>query len=162
MAKRFGSRAKGKVGEREVARILQPWWAQRDPECEFASTPLSGGWNKASVRGGMKLSGDLCTTADEFPFVVEVKRREVWNLERLMTGKKSPVWGWWTQCLKSAQEQGGVPLLIFRKNREPWYYMIPESWYPHTDPETVVTSPDGYMVRVGLLTDLLKLDPRCL
>src|ERR1700690_1064541 len=71
----------------------------------------------------MKLSGDLCNTAEHFPFVVEVKRREAWSLDRLLKGKKSPVQGWWKQCCKSAEEMGGKPLLIFRKNKEPWLVM---------------------------------------
>ena len=165
----FGSRQKGKAGEREIAKLLQAWWRQLEPECEFASTPLSGGWHHASIRGGMKLSGDLCTTAEQFPFVVEVKRREKWNLDRLLKGGKSPVRGWWKQCCLAALEMGGKPLLIFRKSREPWLVMARiddlhfddgEAWYGTLEDDLVICElshmlkwkPSSYVVEPGGVT----------
>ena len=68
------------------------------------------------------------TTSPEWPFVVEIKRREKWNLERLKNGSKSPVLGWWAQACKAAAEEKKEALLVFRKSREPWYCMIPESF----------------------------------
>lgn len=157
---KFGSRQKGKGGEREIAKRFQKWWGSLEPGCEFASTPLSGGWNKASIRGGMKLSGDLCTTAERFPYVAEVKRREKWNLERLLKGLKSPVWAWWEQATNAATEQGGKPLLIFRKNREPWRFMARMDDVPYG------LQNDGHVVQHGeevlliaLLDDLLGYHP---
>lgn len=69
------------------------------------------------------------TTAQLFPFTVEVKLRESWSLKNVLAGKKSPIWGWYLQAIKAAEEQKNIPLLIFRKNRYPWRIMIPEREY---------------------------------
>lgn len=117
-------RRKGSKAELEVCADIKRWW---DPVevAEWARTPLSGGWGKPQVRAGFRASGDLMTTAERFPFVVEVKRREGWAWSTLAAGRPCPVWGWWRQAIKSAREMGGVPLLFFRKNNEPWWAMLP-------------------------------------
>jgi hypothetical protein len=127
--KRKNGRAKGKVGEREVARLLQAWWAQLEPDCIFVSTPLSGGWGGPQHRAGFNASGDLMTTAARFPFCVEVKRREAVDIRRLwLTTKaheKSPVHKWWAQTVKAALEVKLTPMLVFRKNRGQWWVALP-------------------------------------
>lgn len=127
----FGSRGKGKNGEREVAKLLTAWWRQLEPTCIFHSTPQSGGWSSKDVRAEFKTSGDLVTTAKSFPFTIEVKRREQWVEHNLFLGKPSPVWGWWRQALGQAAEQGAgaVPMLWLRHNREPWLVLVPEAWW---------------------------------
>lgn len=123
-----GSRNKGASAEREVADLLQSWWSPVEAGCRFVRTPLSGGWGGKDLRRGFRASGDLMTTAEKFPFVVEVKRREKWSMDTLLAGKRSPVWGWWEQAVAAADEQDAVPLMIFRKSREPWYAMLPREW----------------------------------
>jgi hypothetical protein len=118
------SRQKGSVAEREVAAIIEPWWNVVEPG-KFVRTPLSGGWGTADTRAGFRASGDLMTTAPRFPFTVEVKRRESWTLERLLLGRPSPVWEWWRQAQKQGEESNLVPLLWFRKSRQPWRVMLP-------------------------------------
>jgi hypothetical protein len=128
---KINSRAKGKTGEREVAGIFMVWWAPVEPGCRFVSTPLSGGFSTPAMRGDMKVAGDLCTNAKKWPFTVEVKRREGWNLKRLFAGKPSPVWAWWRQCVRAAREEGRVPLLMFRKNGDTeWMLMVPRAAFP--------------------------------
>lgn len=121
----FGSRPKGSKAEIEIARDLQGWWSQLEPGCLFTRTPLSGGWGKPQHREGFKAGGDLMTTAERFSFAVEVKRREGWAWSTLAAGKASPVWGWWRQACQAADEMKNHPLLIFRKNRHPWFVFIP-------------------------------------
>lgn len=159
---RLNSRAKGNTGEREIARILQTWWRAVEPECEFVKTPLSGGWQKPSVRGAMKLSGDLCTTALQFPFVVEVKRREGWSPKNLLAGKPCPVWGWWDQTQKSAAEQKGLPLMLFRKNHQPWSLMLRVGDANDIDDMPGMRWPDatGRGVAIPPLEWLLDLNPQ--
>lgn len=72
------------------------------------------------------MAGDLMTTAEAFPYTVEVKHREKWTLANVIAGKRSPVWAWWLQCQKAAAEEKKIPLLWFRKNRGDWYLMLPE------------------------------------
>lgn len=113
----MGSRQKGNVAELEVAKLIEAWWQPASPGCKFVRTPLSGGWGGPQVRAGFKASGDLMTTAQNFPFVVEVKRREAWSWATFSKGQRSPVWGWWRQACEAAEEQGGMPMLWFRQNR---------------------------------------------
>lgn len=137
----FRSRGKGKTGEREVAKMLEAWWCTMVEPCKFKSTPQSGGFGGAAaadVRGDFKIAGDLMTTAKKWLFCVEVKRREQGVLKRLYEMKPSPVWGWWRQCVKAAKEEGRVPLLFFRRNREEWIVMLPRLQFgglvPRLDP----------------------------
>lgn len=121
-------RIKGNAAEREVANRLAVWWKPVE-DAKFVRTPLSGGWGGKEVRAEFRASGDLMTTAKKWPFVVEVKRREGWSWKTFLAGKPSPIWGWWQQTVKAANEMGGQPLLIFRKNREPWSIMVSVSLY---------------------------------
>lgn len=126
-------RPKGCKAEIEVAKIVEPWWSDFEPlapdghPIRFVRTPLSGGWGGKDTRSGFRASGDLMTTAAKFPFTVEVKRREGWSWKTLAEGARSPVWGWWKQAIEQAREMNAVPMLWFRKNREPWHVMIPMS-----------------------------------
>lgn len=141
---------KGRVAEREVAKILQKWWRQLEPDCDFRRTPSSGGWlgkDGVDVRAHFKACGDIMTTAEKWPFTVEVKRREVWVVDRLFKGKKSPVWEWWRQALEQADEEGGVAMLWARKNQYrpgqpafPWFVILPRAFYLNT--EKVLPKPD--------------------
>lgn len=121
------SRDKGARGELEVAEKLRVWWEPLEEGVVFKRTPSSGGWGSKDDRSAFRVSGDLVTSSKSFPFVVEIKRRENWAWATLLAGKPCPVWGWWQQARKQALEQeGGVPLLIWRKSRQPWFAMLPE------------------------------------
>ena len=84
--------SKGKVAEREVARLLSEWWGQLEPGAQFVRTPCSGGWSSREVRTGFRASGDIMTTAVRFSFTVESKRREGWspaNFDQHFSGQLS-------------------------------------------------------------------------
>ena len=126
----INSRSKGRRGELLVLALIRDWWQQVEPGAEFARTPLSGGWQGRgargqSLRGEMRMSGDLMTTSKRFPFSVEVKNTDRWGLPALEQGRRSPVWGWWRQCQTAADESGLVPMLWFRHLRHPWRVMLP-------------------------------------
>lgn len=126
-------RAKGVMAERQVVRLLAAWW----PDGEFTRTPQSGGWSTAKVRSDFRASGDVMTTSPTFPFVVEVKRREAFSWTTLLTGKQSPVHGWWEQTERAADEQHATPLLWLRHNQEPWRVMLEEELAPLIRPRFV-------------------------
>lgn len=152
MAKKgINGRQKGNRNEREVAALMAAWWGQLEPKCEFVRTPLSGGWSTANVRSHHKACGDLMTTADKFPFVVEVKAREGWSEKNVLEGRKTPVWGWWLQAQKAAAEQGGPALMMFRHNRKPWWVWLPSDYvalkYKALGPPDVGYSPRTLMAR---------------
>lgn len=115
---------KGKVAEREVARLITPWWWKVEPGSEFIRTPQSGGWATPELRCEFKASGDLMTTAARFPFTVEVKRREDWRMSSLEKAKQCQVWTWWIQTQRAANEERREPMLWFRRNRDPWRVML--------------------------------------
>jgi hypothetical protein len=121
----FGSRQKGSRAELEIAAMFKRWWDPVNPSAVFKRVPLSGGWGDADARGKFKAAGDVMTDCLRFGLCLEIKRREGWTLDTLRRGKRSPVWAWWRQCVRSAREVDRVPMLIFRKNRSPWYVMLP-------------------------------------
>lgn len=124
------SSRKGAKAERDIAAKLQEWWSQYEQTgtdgkpIVFVRTPRSGGW--IGARAAFKACGDVMTNAPSFPFVVEVKRREGWSFENWRKNPTdSPVRGWWEQACAAADEQGGIPMLLFRRNRSKWLVLIP-------------------------------------
>lgn len=119
-------RAKGKRAELDVAHKMQAWWRQLEPEAVFRRTPMSGGWSSDPA---FNVRGDLVTSAKRFPWCVEVKKREAWSLENFLAGKPSPVWGWWNQAQRQANDLGMEPMLLFCANRMPWRMLIRERYF---------------------------------
>lgn len=115
------------MAEREVSALLQTWWRRAEPDCLFVRSPSSGGWQTPKAREGFQAGSDIMTTALRFPFGVEVKRREGWCWKNVTAGMPSPVWAWWRQSQMAAAEMHKQPMLWFRKNREQWRVMVPES-----------------------------------
>lgn len=152
----MNSRSKGVRGELEVAKILKEWFAPIAPDAEWVRTPCSGGWGghcetNQRARAELKASGDIMCTYPDFPFCVEVKRGESWSLTRLINCRSSPVWKWWRQCQREAEEIHRVPMLWFRHNRESWYVMIPLEFATHV---RGIGSP----FRAFLYAEMQKLD----
>lgn len=146
--KGVAGRPKGSKGEIEVAKLLEAWWRKMEPECCFVRTPLSGGWGRPQHREGFGTAGDLMTTAEHFPFAVEVKRREGWKWETLEVGKPSPIWEWWRQTQKAANEMKKRPLFFFRHNREEWHLFLPsdlDGRLPVTSTPRIVWEPEALL-----------------
>lgn len=129
---RKNSRTKGNRAELEVAEMFSRWSGE-----VVRRTPQSGGWS--SARFGV--TADLVCANPAFPFHVEVKHREGWTLDDLVTGVRSShdksVVQWWKQCVESCPRRLGKPhrghvrsrlekdpLLVFRRNRQPWLVMV--------------------------------------
>jgi hypothetical protein len=163
------SRTKGNVAEREVAALIQTWWRQLEPKCQYIRTPSSGGWSTPEIRSAFNAAGDLMTDAKRWPFSVEVKRREGWNLRNFVLGKRSPAWSWWRQCQHAAVEMDAAPMLWLRQSRSPWIVVVPSVLAGHTStlaPDVVWAEPQpgsGVVHPVGFLADrLLATEPRFL
>ena len=169
--KRFGSRPKGALAERQIAKLLAPWWAPVEPGCVFVRTPGSGAWGRGKARAGFRASGDLATTALLFPWVVEVKRRENWSPENFLIGRRGPVWDWWDQsCTAASEAEDGMrPLLILRKSHMPWMAVVRTDdrlcrlrRTPKPLVEIVIERKATEKVRVFQLADILALPARLL
>lgn len=159
----INSRAKGRRGEMMALQLIRGWWKEIEPEAEFARTPLSGGWQGRgsrgqSLRGEMRMSGDLMTTSRHFPFSVEVKNNPSWTIKRVLEGKSSVVWDWWQQCQTAAKESGLVPMLWIKRWREQWKVMLPYRYaieIPIQPPFAVWSERDLWDVQYGEILPIL-------
>lgn len=109
------SKAKGDTYERKIAKKLTEWTGLK-----FERVPASGGlhWKQDN-----RVYGDIVTNNPDFPFVIECKCREEWNMDSLINGNKK-VEKWWQQVTADAEATGKKPMLIFTRNRQPDYIML--------------------------------------
>lgn len=132
---RKNSRVKGNRAELDVAEMFSRWCGE-----VVRRTPGSGGWSNAKFG----VTADLVCANKAFPYHVEVKHREGWALDDLVTGVRKEhdksIVQWWKQCVDSCPRIksrsmgpslsdlafGKVPLLVFRRNRQPWLVMMSE------------------------------------
>jgi hypothetical protein len=101
-------RAKGANGEREVVRmlngIIENLLSQQQWPADVVSNALKciqRNQNQSAV-GGSDLSG-------VFGLAIEIKRHENIQIEP-----------WWKQCTEQAARNGEHPVLLYRKNHQPW------------------------------------------
>ncbi|KKW10748.1 MAG: Resolvase [Candidatus Gottesmanbacteria bacterium GW2011_GWB1_49_7] len=109
------SRRKGKRGERKLIPILETWWGTK-----FRRTPGSGGlrWGTDS-----RVAGDLVTNDPAFPWVIEEKNQEKWDLHQIFQ-EKGPIFDWFHQAAQAGKRVGKLPILFFTKNYQPYFIMI--------------------------------------
>lgn len=122
------SREKGFRFEINMAKKFQAWW-----QTPVKRVPLSGAygaeWGLAGdlMFGRSWLPEALAELADvppeminkppPFPYYVELKKRESWKLEHLLTSDKGPVKDWWVTAVSEAEIARQRPLLIVARNR---------------------------------------------
>ena len=151
------SKDKGGRGERAACKLLTAWWGE-----EFIRTPGSGAIATILDRHDIGLTGDSITP-ESFPFNVEVKWHEGWYVEQLLSDK-AKMWGWWEQARNQADYTSEKPLLMMRKNHNPWYFMMLLDDMPFLEqfPGRVFqcTDPLQDQVVIGLLSDLAKVDKK--
>lgn len=104
----INARAKGATGEREVVHLLngiiqrvvdsQEWSAD---VVKVAMSCIQRNQQQSAV-GGQDLNG-------VFGMSVEIKRVEQINVEK-----------WWEQCVSQAGRNAEHPVLLYRKNHQPW------------------------------------------
>lgn len=153
----INSRDKGARGEGQVCTLLKKWWGS-----DFARTPSSGGFKTKKFREDWNAEGDIVTPDETFPFSVEVKWQEEWSLDQLLTAPKNKIWSWWEQA-KRETASDKLPLLVFKKNRNPWFVMMTENGIA-TAAQTDfmkssmirVTDRQGQAAYIRLFDDLLK------
>lgn len=147
------SRNKGQRGERKVAEIISDWWG-----ADFTRTPSSGGFRTKEFREEWNAEGDLVTPDEDFPFSVECKWQEGWTFDEMLTAPRCKPWLWWEQTLDQTTVNK-MPLLIFKRNRKPWFFMtmfIPVCLVTKC---TRMVDSKGNFVYIGILDDLINTDP---
>lgn len=117
--KRKNSRDKGGRGERQAAKEFRDWWGT-----DFARTPGSGAFaTRQKDPHAWSASGDLVTHDKSFPFCLEIKWVEGWNMEQLLRNDGCIIYEWWRQATGECPPEM-LPLLVFKKNNHPFYCMI--------------------------------------
>lgn len=96
---------KGKAGEREAIKFIQPTIDKVYEMMGVDAVQLYRNQNQSAL-GGYDIDG--------LPWIaLEIKRQETLNLN-----------AWWAQVNKAARE-GQVPVVMFRQNRKQWRFLIP-------------------------------------
>jgi Holliday junction resolvase len=108
--KKGGGKQKGSRFELEIAKLLSEWYGK---EKSFNRAPSSGMWS--TVHDSNKVPGDI-VCPDDFPFVIECKKREGFKFHKLFDEDYKDIREWWDQALESATRAGKKPLLIIGKN----------------------------------------------
>lgn len=113
-----GSKRKGSAFESEVAKILARWYY--DDENALAKTPSSGAMG--TVRGkNFKEQCDVRQVAHfdkPWPYSVECKfHADIVIDPFLFDNRRTKLFHFWKQCLRDAENEEKIPLLIFKKNR---------------------------------------------
>lgn len=97
-------RTKGAGGEREIADDLNYiiYKAMQEAGCENPTMRSVQRNQNQSAVGGADLTGTLGLS-------IEVKRQEQLSINT-----------WWAQCTAAAQQNGGIPVLLYRQNGKKW------------------------------------------
>ena len=106
---RINSRAKGKTGELEFARLIEQ---RTGVKLTRNLTQTRQGGHDLIVSGGPAALAQFLGQ-----FAVEVKRAK--------TAPPAIRAAWWDQTCKQAERAGLVPLLAHRRDREGWLIAIP-------------------------------------
>ena len=152
--KRKNSRARGQRGEYQARDEFKAWWGG-----VFTKTPGSGAFATITNRRDLNVSGDVSSDDPSFPWCIEVKYVENWDFIKTLKGQGVVFAEWWQQTINQCDD-GKQPILLFRKNRQPWFYML----YPMENQELkpnmfAAIDQFGKMVYIGLFEDLAKTDP---
>jgi len=106
-----GARNKGARFERYVAEQLS-LWVYNEPG-KFHRVPMSGGLGWA---GNVKAHGDIVSDDDNFPFVVECKNQEGWDLLQLHN-RKGKLWNFVQQAMEEGEAAKKDWLLVIKRNQ---------------------------------------------
>lgn len=102
-------KAKGANFELRVAKLFSDAL-----KIKLRRTPMSGGWSHDNP----EVTGDLVCVEGTFPYCVECKCAEVWNLATLFAGNHKWFDNWWAQLMRECPASK-VPLLVFSRARQP-------------------------------------------
>lgn len=161
---------KGDSFENAVCRALSRWFDPTLPEKvkladlpfrrrSTAIMPLAGHWEG---------NGDILHRPDlphPWPFCVECKHVEGWELDGILANGGWVVWTWWSQAVEQAARDSAVPLLVFTRNRRTLCALLHEKTArclriePRNGPVLKVATPAGESLVLARLDDLTAVPP---
>lgn len=104
------SRRKGVRAELYLAKLFSD-----TTQFRFRRTPGSGAWDRKEFIGDI-----ACMDKDiVFPYVIESRNREGWNLVQLFE-KTGELFNWWDDVVRDANAVQKTPVLIITKNNFPY------------------------------------------
>jgi hypothetical protein len=153
----------------ELCRVLSLWYfPDTDPKTKVYDLPFrTRSTSIMPIEGHWKGEGDILWRSDmDFPFCIEAKKHEGWDLDGFLSNAGSPIHDWWEQAVTQAEKTQLHPLLLFSRNRRKTYCMM----YQHCAARLMLTagksSPifvirqEGHTERIlCLLDDLVRVDP---
>lgn len=117
-----GSKVKGSKYELDIAKKLAVWSGE-----QVHRVPQSGAGG-STWGADSRMNGDIVfPVGSKNSFVYECKKREGWGLHNLFLGT-GQIKEWWEQVVTDARrmkEHGMAPCLIFSKNRDKDFILIP-------------------------------------
>ena len=120
-------RTKGAQGERDVCILLNAICQQLEDE------GVNVGYNDEAPKFQRNQNQSAVGGSDitnPYGLSIEVKRQENLSINT-----------WWNQCLAASEQDGGIPILIFRQNGKKWriimnvYLPVTETRYHHVRAE---------------------------
>jgi hypothetical protein len=119
-----GNREKGVGWELIVAKQIAKDLGGFDQQRYLPRAPESGA--RIQWKGDIVAADKL---ASIWPFLIECKKQEGWQLEGLLKNdNKHIIKEWYTKAAEQAKESyGKTPILIFARNYQPWLVAFPLS-----------------------------------
>lgn len=169
--------------ENEVCRALSAWMFPKQRDHYLDKAPIYDlpfrrrSTSVMPVEGHWRGQGDILHRPDvpfAWPFAVEVKKREGWELDGMFTSPKWPVWAYWRQAHEQAATARLYPLLVFRRARRMTCAMLEEDQAAELDiepragpilyvrPASKNRPSNTGMLVICALRDIIETDPALL
>jgi hypothetical protein len=141
------SNSKGAAFERRVRDMFRESWG-----VQLERTPQSGGWGRSQTKGDL-----VSPTNTRFPYFVECKNQQQWNLWGTLFESQGELLNWWDKACKQAKEEGGkVPLVIVGQDYQPPLVLLKPTLRCHGIPQAFIISNDNKTLCLMRLIDFLK------
>jgi hypothetical protein len=157
------SKHKGDRAEREVAKLLGKFFL--DDEKSFArfGNEVAGripGDVGIFIKDNMPLTLKLW---DKFPFSIEIKNREDWDILSLINNPKtSVITEFWNQTEQEAKRFNKIPILILKKRFQPYYCVLLNKKSEFENPKNnFLFSMNNKLFYFFKLEDFIEINKNC-
>jgi len=137
--------AKGAAFERRIVKMFNSNWGVK-----LVRTPQSGGWGQAHTKG------DLVDPERKFPYFVECKNQQYWNLWGALFDGEGPLMKWWSKAAKQAKQEDRMPLLIIGQDYQSPLVVAPLLRSIGSRPHAFLFAPEHGALCLMRFSDFLK------